>query len=95
MLQKKVAENPSKFDELLAEHGGLQFQALLKLEHQPRFYYWIAISVDAPGTFTGKSLLSAIADFRKTYKDTRRQGLNGNMQSNPAAFESWALALLA
>jgi hypothetical protein len=57
VMRERIAANPSRFDELLSQHGGIQFHALLKLEHQPRFYHWIPLVSKDVGTWCATSFL--------------------------------------
>jgi hypothetical protein len=69
VMRKCIADDPSRFDDLVSAHGGLQFHALLKLEHQPRFYHWIPLIFKVAGTWCAKSFLEAgdliFADYRQ------------------------------
>ncbi len=60
VMKARITQEPSRFDELVCEHGGLQFHGILKLEHQPRFYHWIPLFFKDVGTWTAKSLVEAI-----------------------------------
>ena len=70
-MKRRVTEEPFLFDELLAEHGNLQFQLLLKLEHQPRFYHWIPLIAQTPGTWNATSFLEAVASAEGDYLNLR------------------------
>lgn len=69
VMRKSIENDPSRFDELVSQHGGLQFHALLKLEHQPRFYHWIPLVFKGVGTWSAKSFLEAgdmiLADYAR------------------------------
>ena len=70
VMRRCIADDPSRFDELVSQHGGLQLHALLKLEHQPRFYHWIPLVRKNAGTWNAKILLEAgdsiFADYVRT-----------------------------
>jgi hypothetical protein len=66
IMKARIADQPSRFEELACEHGGLQFHGILKLEHQPRFYHWIPLFFKEVGTWTAKSILEVID---KQYRD--------------------------
>jgi hypothetical protein len=80
---KRITAQPGLFDDLLSGHGKLQFQALLKLEHQPRFYFWLPIRLMEPSTFTGNALLGEIAAFGEGYNDTKQRWIAKIVQSHP------------
>ncbi|HWE86425.1 MAG TPA: endonuclease NucS domain-containing protein [Terracidiphilus sp.] len=60
VMRKRIAAEPSRFDRIVSEHGMLQFQAILKLEHQPRFYHWFPLVRQTAGTWCAKSFLATI-----------------------------------
>lgn len=57
VMRAQIAAEQLTFDRLVRDHGRLQFQALLKLEHQPRFYHWIPLATQEPGTWNGASVV--------------------------------------
>jgi hypothetical protein len=71
IMKMRVAANPLCFDDLIQEHGGIQLQALLKLEHQPRFYHWIPLISQEPGTWCAQSFLAACAEVERDYQSHR------------------------
>jgi hypothetical protein len=69
MLERE--RSAERFDDLVAEHGDLQLQAWLKLEHQPRFYHWIPLSMLSPKTWRGSDLLALYSKFELNFSDLR------------------------
>ena len=67
VMRKRISAAPEEFDELLKVHRGTQLQALLKLEHQPRFYHWVSIAVQNPGYWNAGSLLDLYGQFENEY----------------------------
>jgi hypothetical protein len=61
VMLRKIASAASTFDRLVSEHGSLQFQAWLKVEHQPRIYHWIPLVVEPHGSWKGD-------DIRELYR---------------------------
>lgn len=61
VMLRKIASATSSFDRLVSEHGSLQFQAWLKVEHQPRIYHWIPLALKAHGSWKG-------TDIRELYR---------------------------
>jgi hypothetical protein len=57
VMKTQIARNRSRFDEIIREHGELQFQAILKLERQPRFYFWLPLVREEVGTWCAATLL--------------------------------------
>jgi hypothetical protein len=57
VMRQRIESSPDGFDRLVLEHGGLELQAWLKFEHQPRFYHWILIEKRPQGTWRGRDLL--------------------------------------
>jgi hypothetical protein len=57
VMRQRIERSPDVFDRLVLEHGGLQLQAWLKFEHQPRFYHWILIEKRSEGAWRGQDLL--------------------------------------
>ncbi len=57
VMRQRVERSPERFDGLVLEHGNLQLQAWLKLEHQPRFYHWILLSTMPPSKWQSHDLL--------------------------------------
>lgn len=71
VMRKRISENPSQFDELLRRHGGIHFHGILKLEHQPRFYHWIPLSIATPAECSSTSILEICEDFARRYRAER------------------------
>ena len=71
VMKKRILEDTSRFDDLTREHGGVQFQAILKLEHQPRFYYWIPLQYQQPGTWCAQTLIDAYNRVEREYSKLR------------------------
>lgn len=71
VMKRRIAEEPSQFDEIVFAHGNLQFQILLKLEHQPRFYHWIPIARWKAGTWNSVSLLDEVTRISSDYSALR------------------------
>lgn len=76
VLIRKIESSPSVFDRHVKNHGGIEFQAWLKLEHQPRFYHWIPLYKEAPGSWDAEKILKLyknlelnFANLRETYLD--------------------------
>jgi hypothetical protein len=71
VMRKRISENPSQFDELLRRHGGIHFHGILKLEHQPRFYHWITLSIAAPAECSSTFILEMYENFARSYRAER------------------------
>jgi hypothetical protein len=72
VMKARIAENPLQFDQLIREHGGVQFQAILKLEHQPRFYFWIPLISEGPGKWSAKTFLDKCNQIESEYSTLSR-----------------------
>jgi hypothetical protein len=75
IVKARIRERPSVFDRIIADHGELQFQAILKIEHQPRFYFWIPLAFRAPGTWSAASLLECCSHFESDYSRLKENWL--------------------
>ncbi len=73
VLINQITKSPAEFDRLLQAHGGLDLQAWLKLEHQPRFYHWIPVCTAAAGTWDARHLLSNHKNLEAQFKELRGQ----------------------
>jgi len=71
VMRNRIEEKPETFDDLLRKHNGLQFQALLKIEHQPRFYHWIPLVFRQPAEWNAKTLLEAVNGILGEYPTMR------------------------
>lgn len=76
VLRKRIAEAPGTFDGLVKSHGRLQFQALLKLEHQPRFHHWIPLACDEPGSWNGARVLKVWEECEAGFSQLRDSWIN-------------------
>lgn len=83
VLIRKVSQAPALFDQLIKAHGGLEFQAWLKLEHQPRFYHWIPLCKEAPGTWDAARLLGQYHRFEREFVGLRATYLAWLEQQRP------------
>ena len=75
VMRRKIEESPERFDGLVREHGMLEWQAWLKLEHQPRFYHWVAIRRSPAGTWGGRDLLGLYRQSELNFSELRLQWL--------------------
>ena len=71
---QKIEESLERFNGLVREHGGLEWQAWLKLEHQPRFYHWVEVRHSPPGTWDGRDLLEL---YRQSDSTSPSCGISG------------------
>lgn len=78
VMRQKIEGSPERFDRLVLEHGSLQLQAWLKLEHQPRFYHWILLRNSLAGTWQSHDLLSCIGSRNSTSPRCGSSGLHGS-----------------
>lgn len=77
---EKIRSFPSKLDEIIANHGNLEFKSYLKFEHQPRMYHWI-IMISKPCNAT--EILDFYDNICKTYKYHREKLINHIKANNP------------
>lgn len=88
VMLNRIERQPQRFDELVKGHGQLALQMWLKLEHQPRFYYWVPVGLHPIGAWNGQSLLEEYADRKATYSELKIEWLERIMQSHSALSES-------
>lgn len=75
VMKQRVERSPERFDCLLLEHGNLQVQAWLKLEHQPRFYHWIPLSMMPPSKWRSHDLLELYRESELNFSKLRTHWL--------------------
>jgi hypothetical protein len=83
VLVGQITKLPAEFDSLLLAHGCLDFQAWLKLEHQPRFYHWIPVCVAAAGTWDARHLLSYYKGLEVNFKELREKWITWLKKHRP------------
>lgn len=83
VMISKISKSPAEFDRLLHAHGGLEFQAWLKLEHQPRFYHWIPVCKESAGTWKSDRLLSLYRTFERDFQERRESWITWVKQHRP------------
>jgi len=93
IVRKRIADDPAAFDKIVMEHGGIQFQALLKLEHQPRFYHWIRCVADEPGTWTASKMLGACDRIDREYETLKWEWISCLEECQPGLSASQATHL--
>lgn len=76
IMKRRIVENPPRFDKLVREHGGIQFQAILKLERQPRFYYWIPLEFKDPGRWDARTLIDTHDRVEREYSALRQSWIS-------------------
>jgi hypothetical protein len=57
VMRQRIDRSPERFDQLDLEHGDLQLQAWLKLEHQSYSFHWIPLVRRPKGTWKSRDLL--------------------------------------
>jgi hypothetical protein len=75
VMRKKIEASPERFDRLVQEHGSLEWQAWLKLEHQPRIYHWFLLRNSPPGAWQGHDLLEFYRQSELNFSELRLQWL--------------------
>jgi hypothetical protein len=75
IMRTRIYESPDRFEQLISEHGKLQFQALLKFEHQPRMYLWSTLFLFEPNTWTGRTVLDVYKQVERDFKKLRTDWL--------------------
>ncbi len=75
VMRQKIEESLERFNGLVREHGGLEWQAWLRLEHQPRFYHWVEVRHSPPGTWDGRDLLELYRQSELNFSELRHQWL--------------------
>jgi len=77
---EKIKSQPSKFDEIIGNHGNIIFMSYLKFEHQPKYYNWILmIKRECKST----EILTVYEKISKNYKYHREKWLNHINRNNP------------
>lgn len=71
VMRERIEQAPDEFDRIVREHGGLQLQAWLKFEHQPRFYHWILLEKRLQGTWRGRDLLDLYRRLEINFSEIR------------------------
>jgi hypothetical protein len=71
VLRGRIEKSSDRFDRLITEHGDLQFQALLKFEHQPRMYHWLPLFRFEPMTWAGKTVLETYSQVEQNFAKLR------------------------
>ena len=71
IVKARITEDPLRFDQIIREHGGIQFQAILKLERQPRFYFWVPLVSQGPGMWSAKTLLESCSQIERDFGTIR------------------------
>lgn len=67
VMRARIHDSLDSFDQLIAKHGNLQFQALLKLEHQPRLYHWLPLYLFQAQAWSGRMLLDTYAQVEQNF----------------------------
>jgi hypothetical protein len=75
VMRHRIERSPDHFDRLVAEHGALEFQAWLKLEHQPRIYHWISLPRLSPSTWRGQDIMDLYQRSEISFPDLRAHWL--------------------
>lgn len=71
VMLRRIHASSELFDKLIAEHGNLQFQALLKFEHQPRMYHWLPLFLFEPDTWVGNTILDTCSQVEQNFPKLR------------------------
>jgi hypothetical protein len=72
VMKSRIAEDPHRFDQIIREHGGIQFQAILKIERQPRFYFWVPLVSEGSGTWRAKIFLDSCIRIEREFGTIRK-----------------------
>jgi len=75
VMRTRIYKSWDRFEQLISGHGNLQFQALLKFEHQPRMYHWLPLFVFEPRTWTGKTVLDTYSRVEQSFSNLRADWL--------------------
>jgi len=75
VMKARIMQQPRQFDQIIREHGGIQFQAILKLERQPRFYFWIPQLSEAPGRWSALTVLGELDRIEREFSAIRNSWL--------------------
>lgn len=70
-MRERIRASSGNFDKLKAEHGSLQFQALLKFEHQPRMYHWLPLFLFELNTWSGATILDTYDRVEQNFAKLR------------------------
>jgi len=73
VMRDRIQGATERFDRLVADHGNLQFQALLKFEHQPRMYHWLPLFLFEPKAWTGKTILDTYRQVEQNFAELRTE----------------------
>ncbi len=83
VMIRALSSRSNVFDALLKAHGGLAFQAWLKLAHQPRFYHWIPLHVFPPGSWSAERVLQSYRQAQVSFPALKTTWLDRLAQSRP------------
>jgi len=95
IMLERIQESTSRFDRLLAEHGGLWLKTYLKFEHQPRFYHWILADMRPPGEFDSETILGMRLHHDEAFMKERQQWIRTIIADNKNITERMARHLEA
>jgi hypothetical protein len=76
LFRNRIAQHPAAFDHAVREYGRLEFQAILKLECQPRFYFWIPLRKVAAGGWDAGSILKDCEHFEQDFEELRSRWID-------------------
>lgn len=76
VFRKRLRDSASDFDRIVREHGKLRFQAMLKLECQPRFYFWIPLYMAEPGQWEARFVLDLYSGWEQQFDTIRVQWID-------------------
>jgi hypothetical protein len=88
VMKSRISVNPHRFDQIIREHGGIQFQAILKLERQPRFYFWIPLVSEDPGTWSAATLLERLGRIEHDFGTIRNSWIAWIEKNRPDLTEA-------
>ena len=71
VMRGRIQKSSDRFYRLITEHGNLQFQALLKFEHQPRMYHWLPLFRFESMVWTGKTVLDTYDQVEQNFAKLR------------------------
>jgi hypothetical protein len=83
VMRDRIAAQPEQFDLKVAEHGGLQFQAWLKIEFQPRIYHWIVLSQEVAGSWRGKDITDCHSELESTFRKVKDHWIDQIKERRP------------
>lgn len=81
VMRRRISTASAAFDRLVQQHGGVQFQAILKLEHQPRFYHWLPITMIDAGHWDASTLLNVHRELEQDYPRLRKSWIDWLMEN--------------